>query len=264
VFRISVGILCLFLIAGLQGCGAAQPRALEADRAFVSDEVQAGELAEDIRAYNDSPVPLSAGTTLTSLPAAEDAGSEPPGESDRPRRRLRIYTARFELLVANVQASIERLLTRVEEAGGYLEKRENAAVTVRVPAADFEEITGELRTYGRVVQENTRAEDVTKKYYALEIRIGNAEAARARLLTLLEKAEKVEDAIKIEQELRRLTEEIELLEGELKLLTEQIAFSTIEVHFRTNAPPPRAVRVRTRSRFPWVNQIGVEHVLENF
>lgn len=261
--RPAVMALCLLLFPALHGCGAAQPLALESDRASLS-ESPVSDLEDNILAYNKSAVRLSAGTTLTSMPPAEEAGSEPPEEPEKPRRRLRIYTARFELLVANVATSIERLLARVEEAGGYLEKRENAAVTVRVPAADFEEITDELRTYGRVVQENTRAQDVTKRYYALKIRIENAAAARERLLTLLEKAEKVEDAIKIEQELRRLTEEIELLEGELKLLSEQIALSTIEVHFRTNAPPPRAVRLRTRSRFPWVNQIGVEHVLENF
>ena len=79
-----------------------------------------------------------------------------------------------------------------------------------------------------------------------------------------EKAQEVEDALKIEAELRRLSEEIDRLKGQLKLLSEQIAYSTIDVGFVSKAPQPRPVSVRRHSRFPWVNQVGVEHVLNNF
>jgi hypothetical protein len=175
-----------------------------------------------------------------------------------------IYSARFELLVANVEDALGRFLKRVEEAGGYLQSRENAAVTCRVPAAIYPKLVAEIPALGTVVSQSTKALDVTRQYYDLGLRIETAEKSRARLLEILARADKVEDILKIEAEVRRLTEEIERLKGELKLLSEEIAFSTVEVLFRTAAPEPRPVQRRTRSRFAWINQVGVERVLEGF
>lgn len=199
---------------------------------------------------------------LTSF--GEAAEEEPATQPEEATRRLRIYAAHLEILVAAVEDSVTRFIRRVDEAGGFLEKRDDASVTCRVPAAKFKEILEEVKAYGLVTRESVRATDVTKQYFDLKIRIENAEKARERLMALLERAEEVEDALRIETELRRLAEEIDRLKGELKYLSEQIAFSTIEVVFQTNAPPPRAMPKRARSRFDWINRVGVEHVLEEF
>lgn len=199
---------------------------------------------------------------LTSFGGAEE--EEPGVLPEEAPKRLRIYAAHLELLVAAVEDSVERFVRRVEEVGGFLEKREDASVTCRVPAIQFKEILAEVKAYGLVVRESLRATDVTKQYFDLKIRIENAEKTRERLVALLDRAEKVEDALRIETELRRLAEEIDRLKGELKYLSEQIAFSTIEVVFQTNAPPPRAMPARKRSRFDWIHRVGVEHVLEEF
>ena len=194
-------------------------------------------------------------------PQEPAAPAQPPAG---PQKRLMVYTADIDLLVSNVTDSMARFLKRVEERGGYLEERTNDAVRCRVPAEHFEKTMAELRTYGLVTQESTKALDVTRKHMDLSLRIETAEKARQRLLALLEKAEKVEDALKIESEVRRLTEEIEKLKGELRYLSEEIAFSTISARFRSNAPPPKAPFARRMSRFYWVNQLGVEHVVQQF
>jgi chemotaxis protein histidine kinase CheA len=175
-----------------------------------------------------------------------------------------IYNARFELLVSIVPDSIQACLKKVEELGGYLQKRDDALITVRVPARAFQPLVEALPGFGQVVRQALSALDVTKQYLDLQIRIENAEKARQRLLGILEKAEKVEDILKIEQDLRRLSEEIERLKGELKYLADQAAYSTVEVLFRSVAPEPAPVRRRARSRFEWLNEVGVEYALQNF
>ena len=216
-----------------------------------------------------APIPAAAGTGSQ---GAEEAPTSPSGEAaptpapqaTEAGKRLMVYSASFNLLVANVSSSIERFVKRAEELGGYLERRENDSATCRVPAKSFKDLTAELRTYGLVINESTRALDVTKQFMDLSVRIENAEKARQRLLAILENAAKVEDALRIESEVRRLSEEIDKLKGELKLLSEQIAYSTITVNFRSNAPEPVPVPRRVRSRFDWVNKTGVEYVIENF
>jgi hypothetical protein len=196
-----------------------------------------------------------------------ESPEEAPSEAKEPAsttKRLMIYTGRFELLVANVKDSVVRLLKKVESFGGYLQSQENETVTCRIPADRFQEAVDALSSFGVILSESVRAQDVTKQYFDLELRIETAEKMLSRLLALLDRAEKMEDTLKIEKEVRRLTEEIERLKGELRFLKDQIALSTLEVHFRSNAPPPRPVRGRTQSPFYWINRVGVEHVLERF
>jgi len=61
---------------------------------------------------------------------------------------------------------------------------------------------------------------------------------RKRLEALLSKSEKMEDTIKLEQELERVTQTIELIKGKLQYMQDQIAFSTIRVDL--NSPRPQA------------------------
>jgi hypothetical protein len=175
-----------------------------------------------------------------------------------------VYTASYEVIVASVKDTVSAFLARVEGLGGYLESREDARVTVRVPAARFQELLALMPSFGLVAREELQALDVTKQYADLGLRLETAEKARGRLVALLERAEKVEDILKIEAELRRLDEEIERLKGEIRFLSDRIALSTLSVLFRSSAPEPVPLPRRARSRFPWINEVGVEHVLEDF
>ena len=83
-------------------------------------------------------------------------------------------------------------------------------------------------------------------------------------MELLERAEAVEDMLKIEQELRRLTTEIESMEGELKFVDDQVAMSSVSVAFQPVAAPGPANGPRRPSRFPWINMTGAEYVIRWF
>lgn len=140
----------------------------------------------------------------------------------------------------------------------------NGTVTLRVPAQQFHALVNELGSYGQVTQKNLSASDVTKSVFDIELRMETAEKSRQRLLDLLKGATKMEEILQIENEVRRLTTEIEAMKGELRFLKDQVAFSTLAVTFYSNAPPPNTGPTRTRSRFEWINQVGIENVLYNF
>ena len=200
--------------------------------------------------------------TSLALAAAEEAKAA--GAAPAAPRRLVVYTARFELLVLNAEDSLERFIRKVEALGGYLQSRNDNAVTCRVPAERFEALVAEIPSLGAVISRSQEALDVTKDHLDLSIRIENAERQRKRLLALLDKAEKIEDILKIETDLRRLTEEIERMQGELKSLDDRVAFSAIEILFRSTAPEPRAHRSRKASPFDWINRIGPENLLGSY
>ncbi len=136
---------------------------------------------------------------------------------------------------------------------------------MRVPAQRFEEALAALRAAGRVLDESRHANDVTEEFLDLGIRLDTARKARERLLEVLAKAEKVEDILKVEAELRRLTEEIERMEGRRKYLADQVAMATLSATFQAiaQAPPPPP-RPKQRSRFPWINRVGADAMMGGF
>lgn len=199
------------------------------------------------------------------LKGGEDraAASEPAAASPT-SSRLMIYTGRFDVLVGNVEDAVTRYLELVEGAGGYLERRDDGDVTCRIPAARYFGLIERIPSLGQVLSKSLEAQDVTRQVMDLEIRLENAEVSRKRLIDLLAKATETEAILKIEQELRRLTVEIEQMKGSLTHLRDQIAYSTLQVVFRANAPEVRPPARRSGSLFPWIDRIGAERVLGGF
>jgi len=179
------------------------------------------------------------------------------------KKRLVIYTAQFSILVANVEDSMKTLLEKIKQWDGYVQTSDLKRVTFRVPAEKFDRVVEEISQMGVVTNKQIQAEDVTRQYTDLQLRLEVAEASRKRLMALLEKAQKTEDLLKIENEIRRLTEEIERMKAELRTLADRIAYSTITVELSAKAAEVRRPRPQG-SYFTWVNQIGAENVLRRF
>jgi hypothetical protein len=154
--------------------------------------------------------------------------------------------------------------TQVAAWGGHLASQTDTTLVVRVPAQRFDEAFEWVKSSGRVLAESRQAQDVTEEFLDLGIRIENARKSRERLLEILQKADKVEDILKVETELRRLTEEIERMEGRKKLLADQVTLSTLSATFQAVAEAPVAKRRRQPSRFDWINRIGADRVMEDF
>lgn len=188
-------------------------------------------------------------------------------EAKPPRSDDRMLVQRGELgiEVARPSEAARAFLVKVKELGGYLAKQAATTLVVRVPAAQFDAVFAAACALGRVVHESREANDVTEEFVDLGIRLDTARKARDRLLEVLLKAERIEDILRVETELRRLTEEIERMEGRRKLLADQVALATLEVAFQgpVEVPPPER-RVRQGSRFAWINQIGAEALMEQF
>lgn len=179
--------------------------------------------------------------------------------------RLLIQRGEMRLEVVRPEDSGRDFLAKVKAAGGYLLQQTGNTLTVRVPAAAFDETFLALRGMGRVLGESREANDVTEEFVDLGIRIDNARKARERLLEILQKAEKVEDILKVEAEVRRLTDDIERMEGRKKFLADQVAMATLTATFVAKvepAAPPPPKRSRQISRFEWINEAGPESLLE--
>jgi hypothetical protein len=159
-----------------------------------------------------------------------------------------------------VNASLGKVEAIANEVGGFLARRDDSAITVRVPVARFDDAVRRLEGVGDVLHRNVAVEDVTEEFTDLEIRMRNARAIRDRLEKLLDKAATVEESVLLERELGRVAGEIERFEGRLKYLRDRAAFSTLTVSFQSL---PRESLDPTGPRLPvgWLNELGLGRLL---
>jgi hypothetical protein len=180
--------------------------------------------------------------------------------SDTPHSAaMLIYTANLSLAVFQVEPQLDAVERIARESGGYLSARQDDAITIRVPRDHFEPALARIEKLGDVTHRDIKAQDVTDEFVDLQARLKNAYAVRDRLDDLMAKAP-VKEALEIEKELGRVTEDIERLEGRLKLLRDQIAFSTITVTFS----PQEQQKVQESSLlapFPWLRELGLHSLL---
>ncbi|WP_437757534.1 DUF4349 domain-containing protein [Sorangium sp. So ce1389] len=205
------------------------------------------------------PGPASQPATTPAGAAQQGAQQGAAAASEAPAPLL-IYTAQVAMAVFEVGASLGKVEALARELGGFLARRDDRTITIRVPAARFDEALKRLEGLGDMLQRNVVAEDVTEEFLDLGVRIRNARAVRDRLEKLLEKAAKVEESIQLERELARVAGELERLEGRLKFLRDRVAFSTLTVSFQ-----PRSTETITPSgpRLPieWLNELGLSRLL---
>jgi hypothetical protein len=259
----------LALPLALLACGCADTKSLMDPSELAGRKYASGAAAVDLD-YRFENAKAPASVTAAGAEAAPTAPPQaaPPPAADKPQaapteKRLVIYSGSFRVVVADVAASIRIVTQAAEQLGGYMQEVAGTSVTVRVPAAKFDEAVGYVERTGEVVDRQLRASDVTEEMRDLNIRLDNAEKLRQRLQEILAKSQKVEDALKVEAELARVSEQIDQAKGRIRYLDSQISMSTLRVDFNaaakqnpnTNGP---------RLPFDWVEELGAGLVAGGF
>ena len=152
------------------------------------------------------------------------------------------------MLVRHGEASVE--VHRVEDAlarvrqtaaqfGGFVantavrngkDEQPSATLELRVPTAQFDALLGALNTLGKVETVTANVQDVGEEYVDIGARAANARRMEARLVEMLAtRTGKLSDVLTVEQELRRVREEIERYEARLRYLERHAAVSSLDV-----------------------------------
>jgi len=179
-------------------------------------------------------------------PAAADQarGAQLPAATARPAKTKIIKTGSLTTEVDDYDAAVQQvdgILARFdcyladastkESAGGAL----IGTITIRVAPADFEVLFAALRQVGRLTGEDVKSADVTAQYVDLEARSAALKITEERLMELVKSktfVDRMDDLLKVEQEMNRVRTEIEQIEGQLRVLADRVALSTINLELR--------------------------------
>jgi hypothetical protein len=94
----------------------------------------------------------------------------------------------------------------------------------------------QLEQLGHVLDQNVTARDIGKEYFDANLRLSSLQVTLHRYEEILTHATKVEEILRIEQELGRLRGEIEQVKGNLRWLSDRAARATLHVALRERAP----------------------------
>jgi hypothetical protein len=232
--RIRIVAVALAMVL-LAACGASEDSAEGGDvapegAAAVEQQAAgapgAAEGGGDEAAQGDTDTGAEAAAPVLDLAAA-------PGD-----RIVREGTMRLEVEENGFDRAFNRVVDAAGRLGGTVLSSDatsddqgltSGSVTVRVPADDYDALLTAIADVGTVRERSIRSQDVSAEFVDLEARLRHNEAQERFYLSLLERAESVEDAIAVQQRVDDIQQTIEQIKGRLSFLEERTSFSRLTV-----------------------------------
>jgi hypothetical protein len=189
---------------------------------------------DQARVHSKELVALSTATAV-SPPSAPAASTDD---------RKMVRTSSFDLIVQKPGEAAEKIRGLAEGMGGFLVSSEvsggadaaSGSLTIRVPAARFEEARAAIRKLGlKVEREKVEAQDVTRQYVDQDASLRNLRAEETQYLAILKQAHTVEDTLDVSEKLSAVRGQIEEQQAEFDALSKQIETVAITVSLRTEA-----------------------------
>ncbi len=221
-FYLAVSLL--LIISLLAGCSSS----------YKSENTSDGGVAES---------PMAPAPSTPEEKPAEDAKDEIGGGITSPLEPEKVITTVYlNFETTEFDKSNEELNKLIEKYQAYVEysnisynqhynntNYRYGEFVIRVPKDNISSFKTELHLVGNLRSESTNKQDVTKQYKDTESRLNVVEIKEQRLLALLEKAEKIEDIIALENQLSEVIYEKENLKSNLISLDDKVDFSTVNL-----------------------------------
>lgn len=173
--------------------------------------------------------PIQSARLMGNQPELAKASSEVSEQSRQLIKRSWLTIGVKDLSQAGAQAK-----AIVEKQLGYINSSndtqgESLNLSIRVPQDQYTSTLAQLRQMGEVISDNENVQDVTAEFIDNKARLENLYKLRDRIQLLLNRADRIDDILKIERELNRTQSEIDRLEGRMKYLKGQVDYATIEL-----------------------------------
>lgn len=155
-----------------------------------------------------------------------------------------ITTVSITMQTKEFMDTVEKLNSLIGKYKGYIENSnisynnyvysssslKYSEYAIRIPRENVDSFKTDLKEIGNIISENTSKTDITKQYRDTESRLKVLEVKEGRILSLLEKAEKMEDIIALENQLSTIIYEKENLTANIIDMDDKVNYST--VHFQ--------------------------------
>jgi len=199
---------------------------------------------EVTRSPSENQADLAGSSPATSETAAQPGDNGSPQVASASVDRKITQTASMSLQVKAVGDAFQEVGRIAAGASGFVTsssfsnqgEQQVAAVTIRVPAARFDEVLASLRGLAvKVENEQSQANDVTQEYTDLGSRLRNLQATEAQYLEFMKGTKDTAEVLQVQDRLNSVRGDIETVQGRINLLDSLSDMSTVTVHLRPEA-----------------------------
>lgn len=184
---------------------------------------------------------------LVEAPVQQEGGKpvEDAGGADDPGRKS-IDNFDLSISVENLDKSDEAMRKIIAENGVLVDSssvfgdgryQRYASYTLRVPPDKNANFYEQIKTLGKVESEVQGSQDVTLQHTNYEIRMDSLKKQYTRLVELMDKAEKMEDIIAIEQKVTENITQQEELQAQIDSLNSQVDYINYNIQTREIMTP---------------------------
>ena len=200
--------------------------------------------APQLDAASSEPAPTVPPPVPTAVPASQGSDDGGGGKAQLAlpaQNRIIVHTARMSLVVDDVALTVDSIADVASDLGGWVvssdrSSRHSGAIAIRVPAALLDEAFRRLEALAlKVDSRAVTSEDVTDEYVDSQSRLVSLRATEERLLSFLDRAGNVDEALRVQKEVSDLQLRIEEIQGRLNFLEQTAAYSLIEVSLKLTA-----------------------------
>lgn len=266
--------LCVTALAGLLIVGC-QPKVVERvvkETVVVREAVKQVQQTVVVEKLVEKQVVVTAAAPSSARPAAATPAAEAPKSAavgpvsvsgmsalSADTTRKIIKSGQMSILVGDTDKAIDDITVAAIQNGGYLIALEitvkddlrNARMVVGVPVDQFEQLQRQVRGVAiRVLKDTASGVDVTDEYVDTQSRLANLEATQVRIRSFLDQARTVEEALKVNEQLRQIEAEIDKTKGRLNFLQDRSAYSTLSIDIAPDRPTPTPTATATVTPTP--------------
>lgn len=154
-----------------------------------------------------------------------------------------IRTKTINAETTEFDAALNVINAKVSELSGYIQSSSvsgtgkgynmrSVNMTIRIPGENMDLFVQSVEGNVSILSSTESARDVTLSYVDMESHVKALRTEQEALMTLLQKAEELDDIIRIQSQLTQVRYEIESYESSLRTLDNQVNYSTVELTIR--------------------------------
>ena len=137
---------------------------------------------------------------------------------------------------------LARVVAIAHANGGFVlssqtEGSTTGTLTIRVPAAHFDDAIGQVGQLGDVESSSVTGKDVTNAFIDYRAHLQNLVGRRTVLRSLLARTATIGESLTVENQLEDVQLQIDQIQGELRYLNNQVAESTLTVDLHEQSAP---------------------------
>lgn len=171
-----------------------------------------------------------------------------------PQKKKIIQNFLVYLTVEDIKTAVKEISSKTSQLGGYTEMEEvteyGSSSIIRIPSSKTDEFIDHLEKIYEVTNKQKSIEDITNVYVDNDARLKNLKAEESQVLEIMKKANTVEEILKVQSELYKIREEIEVLESRKKNWDRQVDYSTIRLNIsKKQIVADRKIKILTSNEF---------------